>query len=65
MKEKRTLLDITTKIQWEGGLGEAFGCFGREVQSEDIDFNAAWRVAWDAYTTVEALLPETDGEDDE
>ena len=65
MKEKRTLLDIATKIQWEGGLGEAFSYFGREVKSEDTDFNAAWRVAWDAYTTVEDLLPEIDGEDDE
>lgn len=62
---KRTLQDIADKLAWEGGLGEGFNYFGREIKSESIDFNGLWRAAYDSFTAVERELPEPsmEGED--
>jgi hypothetical protein len=59
----RTLQEIADKLAWEGGLGEGFYYFSREIDSDDVDFNAAWRTAHDAFHAVEALLPDASEEE--
>jgi len=49
---------VADKIRWEGGLGEAFWYFGREVNSGSGHFDQMWRQAYDAIMQLEALMPE-------
>ena len=58
----RTLQEIADKLMWEGGLGEGLLYFGREIDSDNVDFNAAWRTAYDAFTALEDMLPEPEEE---
>lgn len=62
MAKKLTPQEVVEKLMWEGGIGEGFSYFGRELKSTDVDLNAAWRVAFDAFQTVENLLPESEEE---
>lgn len=63
MKPMKTLIEIANKIEWEGGLGQAFYYFGREVGSVDVGFNALWRTAHDAFMNLVDLLPEGEAEE--
>ena len=54
----RTVQEVADKLMWEGGLGEGFYYFGRDIDTDDVDFNAAWRTAYDTFMNVEKLLPE-------
>ena len=59
--EKWAMEDLASKIDYEGGLEEALWYFGREVESDDVDVNAAWRVAYDAVMALHDLLEERGG----
>ena len=60
---KLTLQEVADKLAWEGGLGEGFHYFGREVNSDDTDFNGLWRAAYDGFMAVEKALPESEEEE--
>lgn len=53
-----TLHELADKLDYEGGLGEGFFYFGREVNSESEELNEKWRAAYDAIEAVRALIPE-------
>ena len=55
---KWNLVDLWCKIDYEGGLGSAMLYFGREVNSESKEVNAAWRKAYDAMEALRELIPE-------
>lgn len=55
-----SLQDLVNKIDYEGGVGEALFYFGREVHSEDMIVNEAWKTAYDAVDRLVRLLPDVD-----
>ena len=55
--KKLTPQEVADKLEWEGGVEAGLDYFGRELNSTDVDLNAAWRTAFDAMRSVQDLLP--------
>ena len=54
---KLTTYDVAVRVDLENLDYAILHYFGRELGSDDVDLNAAWRVAYDALKNVEKLLP--------
>lgn len=51
---------LVYKIDWEGGFGGAFDCFGRDPHCTKKAINTAWAEAYDAVKRLIALLPDVE-----
>jgi hypothetical protein len=62
MSYKYTLQELADKLDYEGGLGEGFMYFGRNVNTVNNEFNEQWARAYDAYMILRDMIPEPEPE---
>lgn len=57
-KEAWTLQDLATKIDYEGGIGEALKYFGPDLPTDNEELLDLWKTAYDVVEQIKDILPE-------